>query len=333
MLLEEILLHLLNGTGYRTVDTVGTDRTLRRGHSGLEVRGRGGKHQIDAIADFQVPHPFSHRQRLLVEAKCFSPGYQVGIEIVRNAIGVLKDVSEYWVTRGRSSIPKTRYHYQYALFSATTYSSDAQRYAFAHDIYLIPVGKSNYLISTIDAIRALTRNDFGHLRRDDISIDLKTMRRVVRRALRSERIPELLDYQEPVRNKLIKVLENALRIHYALLAVLGGSFPVFLVPRLDGMLNTLPSEVPVRIRWDNESWYLDNINDQRLFSFDLPQELFELYAETGELTPPRALDLSQEYLGSFHAFQTLGSEVRVIRFVLDMPWIEAIRAGLLSRVR
>jgi hypothetical protein len=97
MLLEEVLLHLLRGTGYRTVESAGTDPTLQDSNFGLQVRGRGSEHQIDAVADFKIPHPFSHPHRLLVEAKCYEKG-RVGIEVPRNAVGVLKDVTEFWVT-------------------------------------------------------------------------------------------------------------------------------------------------------------------------------------------------------------------------------------------
>jgi hypothetical protein len=69
MLLEEALLRPLSVSGYETVERADGDRTLHDGPSGLEVCGRGGNHQIDAVADFAIGHPFSHPQRLLLEAK------------------------------------------------------------------------------------------------------------------------------------------------------------------------------------------------------------------------------------------------------------------------
>ena len=157
MLLEEAILHLLRGTGYSTVESVGTDPTLKLGPAGLEVIGRGSSHQIDAIADFLIAQPFSNPQRLLVEAKCYSPGNPVDLPIARNAVGVLKDVSEFWVTAGAGTpVPKKRYHYQYALFSASTYTERAERYAFAHDIYLIPLAGSAFFRPVIDSIPAVS---------------------------------------------------------------------------------------------------------------------------------------------------------------------------------
>lgn len=56
MLLEEAILYLLKASGYRTIDRydVNTDPTLTMGGAGIQVAGRGTKHQIDAIADYRV---------------------------------------------------------------------------------------------------------------------------------------------------------------------------------------------------------------------------------------------------------------------------------------
>ena len=122
ILLEEIILFLLKTSGYSAIEDPKRDpEVLRLGPSGMEVNGRGGNHQIDAIADFNISAPFSYPQRLLLEAKCYSDTYKVGIGIVRNAVGVLKDVSEFWVTRTNGVPAKSRYHYQYAIFSTSGY--------------------------------------------------------------------------------------------------------------------------------------------------------------------------------------------------------------------
>ena len=96
LLLEEAVLHLLRKSGYKTIDIPGADPTLGTCGAGIFVRGRGGKHQIDAIADFLIHQPFSNPNRLLVEAKCFFRR-DVRLPELRNAVGVLKDVSEHWV--------------------------------------------------------------------------------------------------------------------------------------------------------------------------------------------------------------------------------------------
>ena len=133
MLLEEALLHLLRYSGYRPVVVQANDPTLRRGTAGLEVMGRGEHHQIDAIADFTIPQPFVNPARLLIEAKFKDSS--VGIEIVRNAVGVLKDVTEYW-GRGTQGTTQPRFHYQYAILASSGFSENAQRYAVAFALLL-----------------------------------------------------------------------------------------------------------------------------------------------------------------------------------------------------
>jgi hypothetical protein len=160
MLLEEVLLFLLRFSGYRTITEtrIDTDPTLSQHPAGLSVIGRGARHQIDAIADSVVTPPFSHPQRLLVEAKCYKG--RVGIGVVRNALGVLRDVSEHWVPSARGGPPMKRFHYQYALFSASGYSQDAEEYAFAQDIYLIPLARSRFFAPVIDAIMSIGTVEF-----------------------------------------------------------------------------------------------------------------------------------------------------------------------------
>src|SRR5699024_7018764 len=125
-------------SGYRTVTNIGSDPTLGRSSAGLTVNGRGSKHQIDAIADLSISHPFGNPQRLLVEAKAYADNRSIGLPIIRNTVGVLKDVSEYWVSQLRNNPAVQRYHYQAAIFSTSDFTSPAQDYAYAHDVYLLP---------------------------------------------------------------------------------------------------------------------------------------------------------------------------------------------------
>ena len=119
--------------------------------------------------------------------------------------------------------------------------------------------------------------------------------------------------------------QQAWRINYSFLAILGGRFPVFLVPNDYSMWLQPPPVMEVRIRWDNSRWYLDSLENRRLFSFDLPEALYEQYADEGMLTAARALDLKQDMLRNFYAFLTIADQVAVVRFQLDMNWLDSIR--------
>ena len=333
MLLEEAVLHLLRHSGYRAVETAEGDPTLEAGHSGLEVKGRGTNHQIDAIADFGVHQPFSNPQRLLVEAKFYAPGTKVGLPVVREAVGVLKDVSEFWVIGDDQVVPKGRYHYQYAVLSATGYTPQAQRYAFVQDVYLIPFAESAYFRPIIDAIRGVIAPPQFRGSNPDLPIQLGVLRGRVRKAIRGEaaedewileQVPELLG---PVRN----VVATCQEIRFGLLAVLGGRFPVFLIPDRRLRDAALEEEYSVRIfRGDgDETWYLrDSRTDIPLFSFDLPRELFLMYAEHHMLRADAALDLKEQQLSEFQAISVQNRTVRLINFRLDREWVGEIRGRL-----
>jgi hypothetical protein len=82
----------------------------------------------------------------------------------------------------------------------------------------------------------------------------------------------------------------------------------------------------VRIYWDEEGWYIrERGGGEDLFSFDLPDELFELYAEEGFLDPERALDLKEDMMSTLQAIETRDGRARIINFVLDRQWIRTIR--------
>lgn len=328
MLLEEAVLHLLRRSGYRTVDAPGTDPTLCTVGAGLAVRGRGSEHQIDALADFVVHQPFSNPQRLMVEAKCYDSDRRVGIEVVRNAIGVLKDTSEFWVTGPGPIAGRRRYHYQYAVFSASEFTAGAQRFAFAQDVYLFPLDRSRFFRPILEAIRQIV--PIGLVPRQNPPIgstrQLSEFRSKVRALLRQEVVtPEQAYFPRQNGLDVGPFVAACWQLNFALVAVLGGRFPVLLSPS-HAVQNQMPEDhARVRIFWDEGGWYLRNGNNEDLFSFDLPDELFELYAEEGFLAPGRALDLKQEMMSAFQAVETKNNRTRLISFTLDHRWIEEIR--------
>lgn len=332
LLLEEAILHLLRATGYSTVESRGSDPTLHAGTAGLEVKGRGGQHQIDAIADFLISQPFSNPQRLLVEAKCYSVGRPVDLPIVRNAVGVLKDVSEYWVSTGVTTQRK-RYHYQYALFSASTYTDKAEQYAFAQDIYLIPLAGSAYFQPVIESIRNITAMDFGgRYPQDDIDVNLKSLRQGTRHVLKDRELrPYHLDTYGTELAVLERYFDSCFMINFALLAVLGGSFPVFLVPSRSLNLHDFLRQqgtIYVQITWDRHGWYIADGTGDHIFSFDLPPQLFNLYGEDGTLTQRAALALKEGTMSHFQAIHSVNGDLRVMNFQLAPDWYERVKARL-----
>jgi hypothetical protein len=140
LLLQESLAWLLRFSGYRLLVHEGQDPVLVSDSNTLQIRGRGALHQVDVLGEFVFTPAFSMPVRLFLEAKYYQG--RCGLEIVRNAHGVVHDVNEKFMTRartGRGSTSSIR-----ALFSAGGFTSDAQKYALAHQISLVDLSGASF---------------------------------------------------------------------------------------------------------------------------------------------------------------------------------------------
>jgi hypothetical protein len=86
--------------------------------------------------------------------------------------------------------------------------------------------------------------------------------------------------------------------------------------------------VIARIRWDDDAWYIDDDQNRRLFSFDLPETLFRRYANEGILTRRAAIALKEDTLAKLQATLFDGNQGRVVEFDLDANWIQNISRRL-----
>lgn len=143
-LLELVLAKLLKVNGYDLVITTSTD-IVQRGN-GLNVKGRGGYHQFDSLGTFRITPPFVYPIRLFLEAKFYAATYKVGIDRVRMGVGILQDVNTNYSTVHMTSVELElpKYNYNYAIFSTSGFTDDAQRMAIAHKIYLMDLSSGCY---------------------------------------------------------------------------------------------------------------------------------------------------------------------------------------------
>ncbi len=321
LLLEEAILYILSKSGYVPVLSAGSDATLHDGTSGLEVKGRGAWHQIDAVADFSLVPPFSNPQRLFVEAKFRSKS--TGIEVIRNATGVHKDVSENWVVdpvAGGQATARKRYHYLYAVFSKEPFSKSAQDYAYAQDIYLLPLKRSVYFRPIIDAICAVSFEG-------EDKPALKEVRKIVRSYLLGTHEDMLVmndDYRE-----ILREFTNICRQRgYGFMTMFDGRFPVFLsAEESPEELNIQPVN-RVRVRVRNGDWFIENQDGRRLFSFDLPEEIFKKYEESGSLTRRSLARIKENFMSEFYAYRTHNGRIQLVLFRLDQRWIDQVKENL-----
>lgn len=338
MLLEEFLLQLLRTSGYIPIEASNADHTLKAGASGLEIMGRGTEHQIDAIADYRLTHPFGYRQRLLVEAKFYKD--RSGIEVIRNAVGVLKDVSEFWRKGDRE-----RFHYHYAVFSASGFTPRAEAYAFAHDVYPIPLWRSAYLRNVIHALWGIREGSLRRMRTSRPGY-LKDLRAVVRSSLRnrartSEELATILE-EYAARTLFDNFLTEAQRVSGALLAVTASGFVIMLVPPGEGLATNdgvagnieraRQGDLRIHLRTVRSGlfWFLETRAGERLFSLDIPPELFRKYERPDgqRQTWYQAKHDELRHLQVVWAPNGVDGPLRLEHFELSAQWLQEVREGL-----
>jgi hypothetical protein len=320
--LEEAILAVIGIAGFVPVENLDSDSCINPHKPPVTIRGRGTDHQIDVVADPVVGYAFSHPARLLIEAKAYAENRRVGLDVVRNAVGTLKDVSEFWRPPDAGLVGAKRYHYRYAIFATTTFTKGAQEYAFAQDVYLLPLRRSAFFRPVVQAIDEL-RRFYGRLpglRDGDGGFALDEYRLRVRETFREQVVPDDLEELEDI----VRAVRS---IKHGLIAVAGRQFPLFLVPKTPEVLDQLRDVEKVEIYWDEDSWYLKSPESADcFFSFDLPDELFNLYVPGLRLEPSQAIRLKAEQLAVMQALIFKESKVRIVQFKLDSDWIEKLQS-------
>lgn len=345
IILEEIVLHLLSLVGYRVV-SAGEEGT-RAGHSGLEVQGRGEWHQIDALAAFDRTPAFMYPLRLMVEAKCYSPRYPVGIQVVRNAVGVIKDISENYFTYkplvpGESAVAAPRFNYHSAVFSASGYTSGAQKYAIAHQIFLIQYKRISLLVPVIDGLRKLAQ---AHLELTTDGTDegetSKRLRTVVREMIRLRGDAHWYTgcgfSRLGIEHLRIQVVMPLLQVAGSYFGMLQGKWPMHLLSRKPLPPDTFAEqdEVVCRVygresdRWSfSPTQYQEGDEQWFRLEFDIPEEILGL-VQAARTDPQALAQVKQQQFSYLDLAGRIGGVYRQVRLRLDEEWLEAY----LQRIR
>ena len=333
-LLEEAILFLLEKVGYSIIELDSSQQPeeegLYGGHSGLEVRGRGTWHQIDALASFDYSPAFMYPLRLLVEAKCYQENRPVGIEIARNAVGVLKDISENYFTvatrRGRG-VQVTRYNYHFAIFSTSGFTSGAAEYSLAHQIFLIQYENVPVIQPLIDAIMSFDNTCVTSVGKKSMS----EIRRFYRSRLkdREEQIETLQFVTEKGLDIIgTSMVQAAKRIKGSYFGMLQGRWPMHLLTmeplsaqafesdhircRLTGFESGEWKFTPLNLNPDHPQWFE--------LQFHLPESIAVLVSENWG-NPETVADIKQQFFSYINLSGKIGGIRRNIRLELDRKWI------------
>lgn len=135
-LFHVVIRMLLEKSGFSLVVPDGTNKNrVRRTRNGLvELRGRGCWHQIDCPCDWERTVPFLPPVRLIGEVRYHMS--EIKKESVRNFIGVLTDIREYYVYDEvlGGDAPENQRMEIGVFFAANGFWPEAERLAYSHGV-------------------------------------------------------------------------------------------------------------------------------------------------------------------------------------------------------
>ena len=347
-LFELAILHMLLVNGFKRVplDSSKKDHDARAVMSRkcfIELKGRGGWHQIDCPCDLNYTSPFMFPIRLLGEVK-FTQN-KVSKRVIESYIGVLKDIQEnYFVANPDLVIDSkpNRFLEVGCIFSANGFNAQAENLAYTHGIKTISY-ENNVVVDRIKQCieRLVNENidpnnvtDAGQLLRDELNIFFERMHS-------SEYNYPLyvLNMDSFIRYALRKVLignyeENLIRLADSISSIKGS----FIATTPEGLLlhfvgeQEFPEELfydsdyaKFRIHIQQESedghaYYLAFRGDhalQRRFYFSPPAVLKNAIDKNWA----KVLDVKKQFLYKLVVHKIINGLHRTLVLELDYEWI------------
>jgi hypothetical protein len=226
-------------------------------------------------------------------------------------------------------IARKRYHYLYAIFSKESFSKRAQDYAYAQDIFLLPLKKNSLFRPIISAIDDISFEHFAEKPK------LSSVRKYIRRILFSGSIEqEMVDAERFFAT--IELLQPNVT-HFAnicrdrghgFITMMDGKFPVFLASNRALDTYQFDDDNRVRIRTRDNEWFIESRTGGTLFTFDLPEEIFNKYQRSGILTRRQLLNIKVNHMSEFYVFISQNGRLNLVRFTLDQAWFEQVNEEL-----
>jgi hypothetical protein len=306
-ILEESLAYLVRQSGYSLLVSPAQDPdALASRGNGLVVRGRGADHQVDVLGELDWTPSFTFPLRLFLEAKSHSS--KIGIQAVRNAVGVLTDVNQRNVQAVREPLTR-RFRYAYALVSTSGFSGPAANMAFAHEVSLVDLSGPEYLRLRTEISRAaeslvraepalsITETEAEVLELEELPSIVARVRDTMRVDLGTDPqvLNEAVQRDEGVSQQLSGVLKETREIGNLFVGMAAGPYMLLLHARGREafVLRMLENPVlSVRVSWSRDreqgrTWEITPADEGLNFSltFRLPEALAEwIFNEKGGTT-------------------------------------------------
>ena len=335
-LLEIVIAKLLYENGFFEITQESPERVRIPRTGFIEFKGRGGWHQIDCPFDYKNHLPFINPIRLLAEVKFFKGKIQKNI--IRESIGILKDIQENYYANNLIDIRKNRYTELGVIFSASGFSDESEMLAFAHNIKTIsynnvPLMKEiteqlefmeERFFRCSDCISEGNQSDFIIQFKQLLNVNIDDNTNLLNTFILRFNIPEGL-------NNALRDLNLSIRvIRSNFIANTSGGALIHFVSE-----NNFPNELfltndtqSVQVYYEplpNDSkrfWMIfSEDNQRRRFYFNPPESLAEAAFWGGETV----LNEKERYFRTLHISIRVDNVSRNLTLILDSDWLNRAR--------
>lgn len=344
-LLEYIVRNLLNNCGFTNVRA---DNLFTFERSGLFfINGKGAAHDADIIMNPPIQMPFAYPTQLLFECKAY--GTRANLPIVRNALGLRKDLNEFEIVT-RDSLRKrqnnrraaftidtrTRFLYQVGVASINDFSKPAVEFATNNKIPLLSL---DWFLgaNTIRNFNNINQPLIDSFNQQDIQ-NLYNFLKDRNGDMYHKKYSRTLSFLSS--DNIIGDIVTAanVTINYSFVGLLETGDMVFLFARSRSKDNILNSQngfasLKAEIHWTSDRpnvWELtvynsNNNSQQTSFDFYVPKRIFNHW-KTFNLDKSSALNIKQQFFSKVFVFNQKNNPEAPFSIInIDREWLDRAR--------
>lgn len=343
-LLEYLVRQLLQNCGFSSVRPDGHYIYAQNGTGLFFINGKGAAHDADVLMEPPIQLPFSYPSRLLFECKAYRNS--VGLNVVRNALGLRYDINEFEIItdasiqqrknnrRANYAISdRTRFNYQVGVASVEHFSASAFEFAANNKISLLSMRwlLPDDICDLFHAILPPYANSIPQPLRNQI---YSFLRDKTKDASHKNYSVRTFIQQDEVIGKIIREFENKINTSFIGLTETGDL--IFLFATAESNVNFFSQQsrfedIRAQIHYHRQQpnvWTLDLFDDNRHseFKFFVPERIMLIWQEYS-LDKAVAINLKGKFFSRIIIF-TRPQEYRQLPFFvvnIDREWLDNIR--------
>lgn len=343
-LLEYLVRQLLQNCGFGSVRPDGHYIYEQNGTGLFFINGKGAAHDADVLMEPPIQLPFSYPSRLLFECKAYQN--TVGLNVVRNALGLRYDINEFEIVtdasiqqrknnrRANYAISdRKRFNYQVGVASVEHFSASAFEFAANNKIPLLSMRwfLSDSICNLFHNILLPYVNSIPQPLRNRIYSTLKDKRKDA--SYQHEGVREFIQ-RDNIIGRIIREFEN--KIDTSFIGLIETGDLIFLFAEGESSINFLSQQsrfegVRAQIHYYRQQpnvWTLDLVDGNRHseFKFFVPDRIMKMWREYS-LDKAVAINLKEQFFSRIFIFTRQQGNRQLPFFVvnIDREWLDNIR--------